>query len=846
MRAHHVPLPPDPVLYEIYVRSFFDSNGDGVGDILGIVQKLDYLAELGIDGIWLTPVFKSPQFDFGYDVSDYFDLHSEYGTLSDFKKLVHEAHARRISVVLDVILGHTSIEHPWFREHPDRYIWAKSVPNNWLSVFGGSAWTLDDVTEQFYYHRFYKEQPNLNWNSAEVRAAMHEILEFWIDIGVDGFRLDSLDGLVIDEELRDEPSCTVADLEGRENDTWAEFWSLKHVYTSNLPQVVNELSLLTKTYPRTSFFVEADLPAEQLVPYIATGASAFAFDLLRSPANGRVLAGIIDGAGATGPLSWALSNHDQPRVASRWGEDLAGVAATLLLSLPGCSFIYQGDEIGMTNSAANAVQFDRSGRDSVRRPMQWTVGGGFTTGTSWLPMTADNDRNVSAQKGDPGSLLETYRLLIGNRRLLRGTVEVLRADDHRLVFRRGNATVNLNLGDAPVDLYGSGEVLFSTDRSRPTGTLGGRSAAILGERLRNAAGRRYRGAVQAGVQAEVLGKQHARAGRDLACQHQPHALAVAGDVEGAPVTDHDSLIPLIEEAEGRGDAHDDVHHHQDRGLVEPAGEFIARKVGGGDFLAGKLLSPSLPPHVLDAGLAGRDPFQAHVLGAEHPARSALSEAVQAILDLDMPGLRRIEHVVLEYSAADSAAVYNVDDVPARRIAPYGFDGRGDGARFRVVCQGYRGVNLREVSAVARLQVPHEHRHIHSGQDLGPLDRAGIGHADRQPIGTCLRCRLFEGIEVPRSRSSLPDLACSHAAEDSLSDGVPARNQLVAADVDRNYVCFGGCVQGLQCGPRVEIAGLDRTERRPGKACDLRGNKRHAACLGKQPRGAVGRDIQALA
>jgi alpha-glucosidase len=478
MRPDHVPLPSDPVLYEIYVRSFFDSNGDGIGDIEGIKGKLDYLAGLGIDGIWLTPVFKSPQFDFGYDVSDYLDLHSEYGTLSDFKKLVREAHARRISVVLDVILGHTSIEHPWFRDHPERYIWSRSVPNNWLSVFGGSAWTLDRETGLFYYHRFYKEQPNLNWNNAEVRTTMHEILRFWIDMGVDGFRLDSLDGLVVDAELRDEPPCAVADLEGRENDTWAEFWSLKHVYTSDLPQVVDELSLLTTSYPRTSFFVEADLPSEQLVPYNATGASAFAFDLLRSPANGKVLARIIDGAGASGPQSWALSNHDQPRVASRWGEDLAGVAATLLLSLPGCSFIYQGDEIGMMNGSGPVI-FDRSGRDSVRRPMQWTADGGFTTGTPWLPMPADSRRNVSAQVGVPGALLETYRSLIRKRRLLSGTVQVLDADDHRLVFRRGHATVHLNLGDCPVDLRGSDEVLFSTDRRPAAGMLSGRSAAIL-------------------------------------------------------------------------------------------------------------------------------------------------------------------------------------------------------------------------------------------------------------------------------------------------------------------------------------------------------------------------------
>jgi alpha-glucosidase len=479
MQPRHVPLPSDPVLYEIYVRSFFDSNGDGVGDIPGVTEKLDYLAALGVDGIWLTPIFESPQFDFGYDVSNYYKLHYEYGTISDIEKLIREAHRRRISVVLDIILGHTSVKHRWFREHPEWYIWSTSIPNNWLSVFGGPAWTLDETTGLFYYHRFYKEQPNLNWNNKEVRAALREVLGFWVGMGVDGFRLDSLDGLVVDHELRSEPPCSMADLEGRENDTWAEFWSLEHVYTSNLPQVVEELSLLTKAFPRTSFFVEADLPSEKLQPYIATGASAFAFDLLRAPASGNSLARIIDGVGATGSLAWALSNHDQPRVVSRWGQELAGVAATLLLSLPGCSFIYQGDEIGMADGGRGPVVFDRSGRDSVRRPMQWTSTGGFTTGIPWLPMSASGRCNVSHQLGRPGSLLEAYRLLIGKRRMLSGIVEVLYSDENRIVFRRGNATVNLNLGEPTVDILGSGQVLFSTDRRQPENVLRGHSAVIL-------------------------------------------------------------------------------------------------------------------------------------------------------------------------------------------------------------------------------------------------------------------------------------------------------------------------------------------------------------------------------
>jgi alpha-glucosidase len=480
MQASHVRLPPDPVLYEVYVRSFSDSDGDGIGDIPGVTAKLDYLADLGIDGVWLTPIFESPQFDFGYDVSDYYRLHDEYGTLSDIEELLNESHKRHISVVLDIILGHTSIEHPWFREHPEWYIWSTSIPNNWLSVFGGPAWTLDETTGRYYYHRFYREQPNLNWNNREVRAALHQVFQFWVDKGADGFRLDSLDGLVVDPELRSEPPCSAADLAGRENDTWADFWSLEHTHTSNLPQVVEELSLFTKAFPDISFFVEADLPLDKLKPYIATGASAFTFDFMRASVNGNSLARIVDGAGAGGSLAWALSNHDQPRVVSRWGLELADVAATLLLSLPGYSFIYQGDEIGMAGGGGGPVVFDRSGRDSVRHPMQWTPTGGFTTGIPWLPMSASERCNVSDQLGRPGSLLETYRSLIRTRRTLSGTLEILYSNDQRLVFRRGNATVNLNFGESAVDILGSGQVLFSTDRRQRDNILRGHSAVILG------------------------------------------------------------------------------------------------------------------------------------------------------------------------------------------------------------------------------------------------------------------------------------------------------------------------------------------------------------------------------
>jgi alpha-glucosidase len=479
MTVEHVPLRDHPVLYEVYVRSFSDSNGDGIGDIRGITSKLDYLQDLGIDGIWLTPIFESPQFDFGYDVSDYYAIHSEYGTLSDVEEMIRESHARGMSVVFDIILGHTSVKHSWFRSHPLRYIWSESIPNNWVSVFGGSAWAYDETRRQYYYHRFYKEQPHLDWNSVDVRAAMHQVLKFWIDKGVDGFRLDSIDGLAVDPELRDEPPASMAKLEGRENDAWAEFWSLDHIYTSNLPQAIEEVYLVARTFPGTSFFVEADLPTRKLRPYMATGASAFAFDFMRAPLDGSVLAGIIDGAGADGSLGWALSNHDQPRLVSRWGRKLASVAATLLLSLPGCSFIYQGDEIGMMDGRGGPITFDRAGRDSVRHPMQWTADGGFTTGVPWLPMSDPEICNVSNQLGRPGSMLEMYRSLIRVRHNLTGAVKVIYSDAQRLVFRRGNALVDLNLSEFSVNIHDSGKVIFATNPVQHAGVLAGHSAVIL-------------------------------------------------------------------------------------------------------------------------------------------------------------------------------------------------------------------------------------------------------------------------------------------------------------------------------------------------------------------------------
>lgn len=472
-------IPADPVLYEIYVRSFADSNADGIGDLLGIASKLDYLAELGVDGIWLTPIFESPQFDFGYDVSDYLAVFAEYGTLKDFDFLVARAHERGIAVILDMILGHTSKAHPWYRDHPDMYIWADQVPNNWVSAFGGSAWSRDEAADRYYYHRYYPEQPNLNWANPRVRRAMHDVIRFWVDRGVDGFRLDALDGIAVDPLLRDEPVADLSLLAGRDQDSWADYWKLEHIHTTNQPQVIDELRALVKAFPDSSFVVEADLPTEALRPYTDVTDSSFAFDFLRAPLDGKVLADVIAGAGTHGNLAWALSNHDQPRLVSRWGRDLAGVAAVLLLTLPGWSFIYQGDEIGMVDGKGGPVTYDRSGRDAVRHPMQWDAAGGFSTGVPWLPYTDPARCNAADQRGVPGSMLELYKDLISLRRELSGPVEVLTSRSDSLTFRRGAHLIDINLGDESRPAADpEAPVILATGAVTGDGRLAARSAAV--------------------------------------------------------------------------------------------------------------------------------------------------------------------------------------------------------------------------------------------------------------------------------------------------------------------------------------------------------------------------------
>lgn len=434
------------VVYQIYPRSFQDSNGDGIGDIAGITARLDYLQWLGVDAIWLSPIFLSPMFDMGYDVADYCEVDPMFGTLADVDDLVSSAHVRGIGVLLDIVPCHTSIEHPWFREHPDWYVWhdGDSPPNNWVSVFGGPAWSRDEVTGLWYLHSFYREQPQLNWRDPEVPAAIEQSMRFWLDRGIDGFRIDALQFLYFDEELRDEPERTTPMLSGTAHPDWLR---LDHVHTLDLPDVVRALEGLVTALPEAFLIAEvyADIP--DLIPYTKVVDLTFCLSLIATKPEANSVRTVLETALGIEGLAWSMSNHDISRLASRWGEDLAGVAAMLLLSLPGSSFVYQGDEIGMTDGPGCEPPLDRIGRDAFRHPMQWVPEGGFTTGIPWLLMANPERLNVQTQRGDDGSLLQLYHKLLALRKILSGPILSLEDAANVLILRRGPYLVVLNFGE---------------------------------------------------------------------------------------------------------------------------------------------------------------------------------------------------------------------------------------------------------------------------------------------------------------------------------------------------------------------------------------------------------------
>jgi alpha-glucosidase len=434
----------DGVLYQIYPRSFADSNGDGFGDLPGITAKLDYLAFLRIDGIWLSPIYPSPDKDFGYDVADHTSIDPRYGTLADFETLLAEAHKRGIRIILDLVLNHTSDQHPWFiesrssRDNPRRdwYLW-KDKPGNWASVFGGSGWAYDQNTGQYYFHMFLKEQPDLNWQNPEVRHAQLEVIRFWLERGVDGFRLDVFNTYFKHPTLADDPARLGL----------RRFDRLIHVNDMDRPEMMpllNELRSLLDSYPERYSVGEPFMPTpEKTASYTGTHKLHSAFHFFHyttaliskwNPAYFlQQIAELEKNAADRYRPSLAMSNHDIPRSATRYcrGEEdhNAKIAMALLMTLRGTPYLYYGEEIGMRNISLRRNEIMDplgeyywpiyKGRDGCRSPMQWDAspGAGFSTGKPWLKVHPNySQRNVAAQDADPDSLLNFTRRLIALRK----------------------------------------------------------------------------------------------------------------------------------------------------------------------------------------------------------------------------------------------------------------------------------------------------------------------------------------------------------------------------------------------------------------------------------------------
>ncbi len=518
------------IFYQVYPRSFQDSNADGVGDIAGIIDRLPYLLALGVDAIWLSPIFPSPMADFGYDIADYTGIDPLFGSIEDFDALISAVHASGLKLILDLVPNHTSDQHPWFIESRrsrdaqkrDWYIWREPAadggpPNNWMSEFGGSAWAYDAATRQYYYHAFLAQQPDLNWRNPEVRQAIHDVMRFWLRKGVDGFRVDVIWHLIKDAEFRDNPS----------NPNYSEgrppHEKILTRYSNDQPEVHDVIAQMRRVIDEFDARVligEIYLPFERLVAYYGKDLSGahlpFNFALLSAPWNARSVEKIIADYEAALPAgawpNWVLGNHDRPRVASRVGQAQARVAAMLLLTLRGTPTLYYGDEIGMHQVAIAPDQvrdpFEKNvpgigvGRDGCRTPMQWnaTSHAGFSTATPWLPLSDDfAQENVINLEADTRSILALYRALIDLRKklpqLMSGDYVPIAAQGDMLLYRRQRAgatvVIALNLGAEPVSIASEaagldGEILLSTfldrqgEKIQGVLDLRGNEGAIIG------------------------------------------------------------------------------------------------------------------------------------------------------------------------------------------------------------------------------------------------------------------------------------------------------------------------------------------------------------------------------
>ncbi|MBT8214388.1 MAG: DUF3459 domain-containing protein [Acidimicrobiia bacterium] len=483
------------VIYQIYPRSFQDTNGDGIGDLPGITSRLDHLVDLGVDALWISPFYPSPMADFGYDVADYTDVDPMFGTLDDFDDLLAAAHDRSLRVIIDWVPNHSSDQHPWFRESRssrhdpkrDWYVWADPAPdggppNNWQSVFGGPAWEWDEATGQYYLHSFLREQPDLNWRNPEVEQTMFDTVRFWMDRGVDGLRIDVAHFIMKDPAMRDNPP---ADVEPTEFKSLGEYDRQDHIHDKGHPdvhEVFRRLRVLLDGYDGERFAV-GEIHVFDWAEWVRYYGEAdelhmpFNFSLLFAPWDAAEIRSRVDAMEAVLP-SWAwpnhvLGNHDEVRLIDRYGgPERARAAAILLLTLRGTPTIYYGEEIGMRQADIPldrqqdpwGLQVPGQGRDGCRTPMQW--GDPFTDSEPWLPMM--DEPTVAGQRTDPDSLLSFYRRLL----TLRRTLPDLQTGDYRSIdgpdgvylFRRGESVVvaiNFTDEDRRIDL--DGEVRFSTD-----------------------------------------------------------------------------------------------------------------------------------------------------------------------------------------------------------------------------------------------------------------------------------------------------------------------------------------------------------------------------------------------
>ncbi len=492
----------DATGYALYLRSFADGTGDGVGDLPGVIDHLDHLEYLGIDLLWISPFYRSPMVDGGYDVTDHTEIDPTYGTMADFKALIRQAHARRIAVVIDLVANHTSAEHSWFQaartsredRFHDRYIWADPAPdggppNNWVSYFGGSAWTFEAAIGQYYLHLFLPEQPDLNWRNPAVRQMFDDIIEFWLDLGVDGFRIDVAQGLVKDRLLRSNPVLHVLRPAADRIEQWRAFEHRHDVLQPETIDIFRRWKAICHRYDAVligevsvgdanAFAFAMDSGGLDIGMWLEVMHSEWDADALRS-----VLSGPIERKGDAGMVGWLGSSLDEPRAVTRFGGGEVGrrralALATLLAFLPGTPFLYQGEELGLEqgevcdDNRVDPVGIDAaSGRDGCRTPMPWTNGPmhGFTTANeTWLPFAADaGTMSVQSQRRNHRSQLARYRCLLAARRAqlvdADPTVEWLDFEEVGLIgFRRGVLNVIVNTTNEVVEIGIHGQIVFDS------------------------------------------------------------------------------------------------------------------------------------------------------------------------------------------------------------------------------------------------------------------------------------------------------------------------------------------------------------------------------------------------